>query len=139
MIAWLVIIGLVVLAAAAFVTVRAQNAADIGKSNTKILNTLRASSERRDCVTTISTARRSVFDNVDIFKAIQVDQLSTALLNAQAGNRASPEVIQAFQDNAAKLHAALDEARRLQPAKTLDDLIAKGGMVDGVHYDACPD
>lgn len=96
------------------------------------------STNRRDCVTVLSTARRSVFDNVDIYKAIQVEQLSTALLNAQSGVKASDADIEAFRENDLKLREALVEARRLQPSSTLDDLIEHGGVVAGRHYDACP-
>jgi len=104
----------------------------------RTIEAINRSSIRRDCVTTISTARRSVFDNVDIYKAIQIEQLSQALLNSAQGQRATDEDVKAYADNDLLLKAALVEARRLQPPKMLDDLIAHGGMIDGVHYDACP-
>jgi uncharacterized membrane protein len=97
-----------------------------------------SASDRRDCVTSISTARRSVFDDVDIYKAIEIDQLARALINSQSGVRASADDVAAFTANEQLLSAALVEARRLQPAKVLDHLIAHGGLIDGVHYDACP-
>lgn len=128
----------VIAAASVFVVIRAQRGFDIAKGNTRILEAEERAAARRDCVTTLSAARRSVFDDVDIYKAIQIDQLATALLNAQSGARATPEQVQAFSDNAANLDKALVEARRLQPAKTLDELIAHGGMIAGVHYDPCP-
>lgn len=99
---------------------------------------LKQQTKRRDCITTLATARNAVFQNVDIYKAIQIEQLSTALLNAQSGQRATADQIKAFADNDAKLKMALEEARRLQPASTLDDLILRGGTVAGKHYDACP-
>lgn len=98
----------------------------------------RVDSDRRDCVTTLSTARRSVFDNLDIYKAIQIEQLSTALLESRLGIAPSAEQVKAFADNDAVLRTALVEARRLQPSRTLDELIAHGGTVDGIHYKACP-
>ncbi len=135
---WIVVVGLFVMAAAVFVAVRAQTGFDRANDNTRILHQIVQTSDRRDCVTTLSTARRSVFDNVDIYKAVEIDQLATALLAAQAGGRSTPDEVAAFQANAAKLHTSLTEARRLQPPMTLDDLIAHGGMIDGVHYSACP-
>lgn len=92
----------------------------------------------RDCVTLISAARRAVFDDVDIYKAIQIEQLSAALLASQVGQSATPEVIEAFRTNDLKLADALSEARRLQPSSTLESLIAHGGSVAGRHYEACP-
>lgn len=97
-----------------------------------------AVSARNDCRSTIATARRSVFDDVDIYKAIQADQLATALLNSTEGIRSTPEERQAFADNADLLHGTLREARRLQPPQVLDDIIAHGGMIAGVRYDPCP-
>lgn len=97
-----------------------------------------ATSARNDCRATISTARRSVFDNVDIYKAIQIEQLSTALLNAQQGIPSTAADIEAFAANDANLRTALVEARRLQPAGMLDDIIEHGGVISGRHYNACP-
>ena len=94
--------------------------------------------QHRDCITTIATARNAVFQNVDIYKAIQIEQLSSALLLSQSGTKATPETIKAFADNDAKLRESLVEAKRLQPPETLNRLIAHGGMVDGVRYPACP-
>ncbi len=93
---------------------------------------------RRDCVTTLSTARRAVFDNVDIYKAIEIQQTLGALLTIRNGGQPTEAETAAIETNNALLARALVEARRLQPAKTLDNLIENGGMVDGVKYDACP-
>lgn len=98
--------------------------------------------KHRDCVTTLSAARRSVFDNVDIYKAISIQTFNKVSLDNFFGVAHTPdelEVIAAeFQTNDDQLQRALVEARRLQPAETLDRLIAQGGVIDGVRYEACP-
>ncbi len=101
-------------------------------------NTIREESRRRDCITLVSTARRSVFDDVDIYKAIQIQQLSTALLNGQQGIHSTADDIAAFAANDRLLEESLVEARRIQPPAVLQRLVAHGGMIDGTHYDACP-
>lgn len=125
-------IGLAVISFVSGATFLASNA---GTTST---HQLQQQSNHTSCVTTIETARRSVFDNVDIYKAIQIEQLSTALLAGQQGIKPTAEQVEAFAANDALLQQSLAEARRLQPAKTLDNLIDHGGTIAGVHYPACP-
>ena len=101
-------------------------------------NTQIRESRRRDCITIVQTARRAVFDDVGIYTAIALEQTSAALLKGQQGIRPTAAEVDAFAENSASLSAALAEARRLLPAKTLDDLIDHGGMIAGVRYEACP-
>lgn len=96
-----------------------------------------ASTARRDCVTTLSTARNAVFQNMAIYQTIESDQLASALLGNVVGTKPTAAQVQAFGDNEAKLAQVLIEARRLQPPQTLNDLIAHGGVIDGQHYPAC--
>ena len=95
-------------------------------------------SERRDCVTTIAQARNAVFQDVDIYKAIQIEQLSSALLASQRGATVSPQDIAAYEANDLLLKESLVEARRLQPPDTLDEIVEHGGLINGKRYKRCP-
>lgn len=100
-------------------------------------HSLENSNERRDCITNLSTARNAVFQDMDIYKAIQIDQLSTALLNSQTGTRPTQEEVAEFGANDKLLQVALVEARRVQPAAFLHEVINNGGTIAGIHYEAC--
>lgn len=132
---WAVAGLFVVLAVISFVSGATFLVSNAGTASTR---DLQRQSARRDCVTQRATARNAVFQNVDIYKAIQIEQLSTVLLDAQQGKMPSDDQVAAFQANDALLQESLVEARRLQPPATLDKLIDEGGTIDGVHYDACP-
>jgi hypothetical protein len=95
---------------------------------------LDAQGQRRDCVTTIQNARRAVYDGVDIDKAI----LIKGAADRQFGLPLDGDPAY-FQSVDQRLGRSLVEAKRLRPAKTLNQLIARGGMIDGVHYDSCPE
>lgn len=113
----------------------------VGGTN-EAVNATNQSSARRDCVTTLSTARTSVFYDVLIDGAVSTKLLNDALLAGVAGTPLAPDqlavILKQYAENNTALTSALTEARRIQPAQVLDDLIAHGGDIAGRHYDACP-
>lgn len=113
----------------------------VGTTNSSVEAT-NAQGARRDCVTSISTARNAVFTDVQIDTAISTQLTNGVLLRGQVGPPLSADekaqIVKTFGDNNMALTTALVEARRLQPAPVLDGLIAHGGLIAGVHYDACP-
>lgn len=118
-----VIVGLIIMAITLGFTVT-------GKATTQ---DLAAQDRHRDCVTTIQGARRSVFDNVDIYKAILVKGAADRQFGLELdGDTAF------FQGVDEALGVTLVEARRLQPAHTINRIVENGGMIDGVRYDPCP-
>jgi hypothetical protein len=103
---------------------------------------LKQATARRDCVTLLSTARRAVFDDVTLYTSLSTQYLNDVLLANAVGSPLSQEqkdtVTKLYRENNTSLAKSLVEARRLQPARVLDDLIERGGSIDGRQYVACP-
>lgn len=89
--------------------------------------------KRRDCVTILNNARRAVFDDVDIYKAI----LIRGATDRQLGLPPQGDVA-FFRQIDERLGVALKEATRIRPPEFANGLIEHGGVVAGVSYPPCP-